>query len=61
MSDAVRARRDTGTNESRRMGEAGHRYYMQNLSFEKGVKNFEQVMFSLVGTKGKIEPDMKTL
>ncbi len=61
MSDAVRALRDTGGNESRKMGEAGYRYYMQNLSFEKGVKNFEQVMFSLVGTKGKIEPDMKTL
>jgi colanic acid biosynthesis glycosyl transferase WcaI len=61
MSDAVMALRDTGVSERRKMGEAGYRYYMQNLSFEKGVKNFEQVMFSLVGTKGKIEPDMNTL
>jgi glycosyltransferase involved in cell wall biosynthesis len=61
MSNVVRALRDTGAIERSRMGEAGHRYYVQNLSFEKGVKNFEQVMFSLVGTKEKIEPDMKTL
>ena len=35
--------------ERRKMGDAGHRYYLQNLSFSKGVENFEQLMCSLVG------------
>jgi len=48
---AIKTLRDAGAEERRKMGEAGHSYYMQNLSFDKGVKNFEETMFSLSGQK----------
>ena len=32
--------------ERRKMGEAGHRYYMENLSLHQGVKKFEQIISS---------------
>jgi glycosyltransferase involved in cell wall biosynthesis len=32
--------------ERRKMGEAGHRYYMEHLSLGQGVKKFEQIMSS---------------
>ncbi len=31
-----------------KMGSAGHRYYMEHLSFAQGVKNFEQLMASVL-------------
>ena len=48
MLDAVRSLHDTSESVRRKIGDAGHRYYMQHLSFEKGVRNFEQVMCSLI-------------
>lgn len=33
--------------ERRKMGEAGHRYYMEHLSFNQGVSQFERIMMSL--------------
>jgi glycosyltransferase involved in cell wall biosynthesis len=60
MLDAVRSLHDTSESERRKMGDAGHRYYMQHLSFEKGVRNFEQVMCSLIDPMGKAESDAKT-
>lgn len=32
--------------ERRKMGEAGHHYYMENLSLDQGVKKFERIMSS---------------
>jgi hypothetical protein len=29
------------------MGEAGHRYYMEHLSFIRGVNQFELILMSL--------------
>jgi len=40
MADAIRALRDAGADKRNEMGKAGYNFYMQNLSFEQGVKNF---------------------
>ena len=48
LADAIRLLCSVGSEERSKMGDAGYRYYMQHLSFEKGVKNFEQVMLSLL-------------
>ena len=48
MMKAVSMLRDTPINERQAMGESGHRFYMERLSFEKGVDQFEQIMKSLV-------------
>lgn len=53
VAEAIRTLRDAGSEKRRSMGEAGHSYYMQELSFERGVKNFEDTMFSLTGIKEK--------
>jgi glycosyltransferase involved in cell wall biosynthesis len=60
MLGAVKSLHDTSESERRRMGDAGHCYYMQHLSFEKGVRNFEQVLCSLIDPIGKAESDAKT-
>jgi len=46
--NAISVLRDMPASERRKLGEAGHRYYMEQLSFDKGVDRFEQVMKSLV-------------
>lgn len=56
MLDAVKSLHDTSESERSKMGRTGHRYYMQYLSFEKGVRNFEKVMYSLINPIGKAEP-----
>jgi len=53
MEDAIKRLRDAGVKERSKMGDAGHSYYMQELSFERGVKNFEDTIFSLTGLKEK--------
>jgi glycosyltransferase involved in cell wall biosynthesis len=51
LADAIRLLCSVGAEERSKMGDAGYRYYMQHLSFEKGINNFEQVMFSLLEQK----------
>lgn len=59
MADAVKTLRDAEVIERYRIGESGHHYYMQNLSFEQGVKNFENTMFSLMDLNEKSGTSLK--
>jgi glycosyltransferase involved in cell wall biosynthesis len=48
LMNSISVLRDMPASERRKLGEAGHRYYMEQLSFNKGVDRFEQIMKSLV-------------
>lgn len=50
ITEGVRTLRNADAATRNRMGMNGHQYYMQHLSFEKGVHNVEQLMLSLVKT-----------
>ena len=47
MMSAIKALYDMPEVERREMGEAGHRYYMERLSLNQGVQQFERIMKSL--------------
>lgn len=47
MINAIKALYEMPEIERRKMGEAGHRYYMDHLSFNQGVNQFERIMTSL--------------
>ncbi|MFA4915067.1 MAG: glycosyltransferase family 4 protein [Syntrophales bacterium] len=47
MMNAIKTLYQMPEIERRKMGEAGHRYYMGHLSFNQGVNQFEQIMMSL--------------
>jgi colanic acid biosynthesis glycosyl transferase WcaI len=47
MMNAIKALYEIPEIERRKMGEAGHLYYMEHLSFNQGVKQFERIMMSL--------------
>lgn len=53
LVDAVRTLYKAGAVRRREMGESGYCYYMNHLSFEQGVKNFEDTMLSLAGLEEK--------
>lgn len=48
MAAAIQSLRAATVVKRQKIGEAGHDYYMQNLSFEKGLSSFEKTMFSLI-------------
>jgi colanic acid biosynthesis glycosyl transferase WcaI len=47
LINVIKILRDMPTMERQKMGEAGHCYYMNRLSFNKGVNQFERIMRSL--------------
>jgi len=47
MMTAIKALYEMPEIERLKMGEAGHRYYMNHLSFNQGVNQFERIMLSL--------------
>ena len=47
MMNAIKALYEMPEIERRKMGEAGHLYYMEHLSFNQGVNQFERIMTSL--------------
>jgi glycosyltransferase involved in cell wall biosynthesis len=47
MMIAIKALYEMPEIERLKMGEAGHRYYMNHLSFNQGVNQFERIMLSL--------------
>jgi len=49
MMNAIKALCEMPVIKRQKMGEAGHRYYMNHLSFNQGVKQFERIMTTLVG------------
>lgn len=49
MMNAIKCLYEMPEIERRKMGEAGHRYYMNHLSFNQGVNQFERIMISLSG------------
>ena len=48
MMNAIKTLYEMPAIERKKMGEAGHRYYMNHLSFNQGVNQFEQIMMSFV-------------
>ena len=48
MMNAIRALYEMPAIERQDMGESGHRYYMDHLSFNHGVEKFEKIMMSLL-------------
>lgn len=48
MMNAIKALYEIPAIERQKMGEAGHRYYMDHLSFNQGVNQFERIMMSLL-------------
>jgi colanic acid biosynthesis glycosyl transferase WcaI len=44
MMNSIKSLYEMPTIERKRMGEAGHRYYMDHLSFNHGVEKFEKIM-----------------
>lgn len=48
LADAVKNLHGFSEEVRCKMGSAGHRYYMDHLSFAQGVKNFEQLMASML-------------
>ncbi|NLG16008.1 MAG: glycosyltransferase family 4 protein [Fibrobacter sp.] len=48
LMEALKKLINAGPEARRKMGQAGHQYYLQNLSFDKGVDQFEALMSSLV-------------
>lgn len=51
MMNAIKALYEIPASERQKMGEAGHRYYMDHLSFNQGVNQFERIMTTLAGRK----------
>lgn len=51
MMNAIKALYEMTASERQKMGEAGHRYYMDHLSFNQGVNQFERIMTTLAGRK----------
>lgn len=49
MMTAIKALYEMPEIERLKMGEAGHRYYMNHLSFNQGVNQFERIMTTLAG------------
>jgi colanic acid biosynthesis glycosyl transferase WcaI len=47
MMKAIKELYEIPAIERQKMGEAGHRYYMDHLSFNRGVNQFERIMISL--------------
>ena len=47
MMNAIKALCEMPEIGRQKMGEAGHRYYMDHLSFNRGVNQFERIMMSL--------------
>ena len=48
MLNAIKMLRNMPVATRQLMGEAGHRFYMDRLSFDRGVNRFEQIMTALV-------------
>lgn len=48
MADAIKALRNAGYDERYKMGRNGNQFYMQNLSFYKGLESFEDLMLKLI-------------
>ena len=48
MMNAIKALYEIPAIERQKMGEAGHRYYMDHLSFNQGVNQFERIMMLLL-------------
>lgn len=49
MMNTIKALYEMPASERQKMGEAGHRYYMDHLSFNRGVNQFERIMTTLAG------------
>jgi len=49
MMNAINTLYEMPEIERRKMGEAGHRYYMNHLSFNQGINQFERIMTTLAG------------
>jgi hypothetical protein len=47
MMDAIRVLYEMPAMTRKAMGEAGHSYYREHLSFSHGVQEFERIMMSL--------------
>jgi glycosyltransferase involved in cell wall biosynthesis len=46
MANAIKILHEMPEDELSRIGEAGHRYYMEHMSFNQGVNQFERIMTS---------------
>jgi len=51
MMNAIKALCEMPASEKQKLGEAGHCYYMDHLSFNQGVNQFERIMTTLAGRK----------
>jgi len=60
MLDAVISLHERSESERRKIGNSGHRHYIQHFSFEKGVWTFEKVICSMLDPISKTESDVKT-
>ncbi len=49
LMNSINILRDMTDAERQKLGEAGHCYYMEHLSFNQGVNQFERIMTSRVG------------
>lgn len=59
MASVIKILHDMPTSERQRIGEAGHQYYMECLSFDYGVSKLEAVMRNHYGKK-RINPVIYT-
>ena len=48
LMNVISVLRDMPTSERRRLGEEGHRYYMNNLSLKEGTKRFERLFTGIM-------------